>query len=88
MKTNLKPLMAAAAIAVLFGTPALAASHSQRQVRSPQVSHAAPHSVTAPDGQVTGADPDPGVRSNSVAMRRTTRASTEPANAQFVQERP
>jgi len=36
MNTTLKPLMAAAAVAILFGTPALAASHSQRQVRSPQ----------------------------------------------------
>jgi len=33
MNTNLKPLMAAAVIAILLGAPALAASHSQRQVR-------------------------------------------------------
>jgi hypothetical protein len=62
MNATLRPLMAAAAIAMLFGTPALAANHSQRQVRSPQAPNAASHSVTAPDGQVIGADPDPGVR--------------------------
>jgi hypothetical protein len=62
MNATLKPLMAAAAVAILFGTPALAASHSQRQVRSPQAPNAASHRVTAPDGQVIGADPDPGVR--------------------------
>jgi hypothetical protein len=62
MNTNLKPLMAAAAIAVLLGTPALAANHSQRHVRSSQAPYAASHSVTAPDGQVIGADPDPGIR--------------------------
>jgi hypothetical protein len=32
------------------------------QVRSPQAPNAASHRVTAPDGQVIGADPDPGVR--------------------------
>jgi hypothetical protein len=62
MNTTLKPLMAAAAVAILFGTPALAASHSQRQVRSPQAPNAVSHRVTAPDGQVIGADPDAGVR--------------------------
>ena len=62
MNATLRPLMAASAIAMLFGTPALAANHSQRQVRSPQAPNAASHSVTAPDGQVIGADPDPGVR--------------------------
>jgi hypothetical protein len=62
MNTNLKPLMAAAAITVLFGTPTLAASHPQRQVRSLHAPNIASHSVTAPDGQVIGADPDPGIR--------------------------
>ena len=62
MNTNLKPLMAAAVIAILLGAPALAASHSQRQVRSLHAPNVASHSVTAPDGQVIGADPDPGVR--------------------------
>jgi hypothetical protein len=63
MNTNLKHLMAAAAVAVLFATPAFAASHSQRHVRAPQTPYAASHNtVTAPDGQVIGADPDAGVR--------------------------
>jgi hypothetical protein len=63
MNTSLKHLMTAAAVAVLFGTPALAASHTQRHVRAPQAPYAASHNtVTAPDGQVIGADPDPSVR--------------------------
>jgi len=62
MNTNLKPLMTAAAVAVLLGTPALAASHPQRHVRALQAPYAASHSVIAPDGQVIGADPDPSVR--------------------------
>jgi hypothetical protein len=62
MNTSLKHLMTAAAIAVLFGTPALAASHTQRHVRAHQAPYAASHTVTAPDGQVIGADPDPSVR--------------------------
>jgi len=62
MNTNLKPLMAAAVIAILLGAPALAASHSQRQVRFLHAPKVASHSVTAPDGQVIGADPDPGIR--------------------------
>jgi hypothetical protein len=61
MNTSLKHLMTAAAVAVLFGTPALAASHTQRHVRA--TPYAASHNtVTAPDGQVIGADPDPSVR--------------------------
>jgi hypothetical protein len=62
MNTNFKRLMTAAAVAVLFGTPALAASHAQRHVRAHQAPYAASHTVTAPDGQVIGADPDPSVR--------------------------
>ena len=63
MKMNFKRLMAAAAVAALFGTPALAATHSQRNVRFPQAPYAASHdAVTAPDGQVIGADPDPSIR--------------------------
>jgi hypothetical protein len=63
MTMNLKRLMAAAAVAALFGTPALAASHSQRHVRVPQAPYAASHdAVTAPDGQVIGTDPDPSIR--------------------------
>jgi hypothetical protein len=61
MNTSLKHLMTAAAVAVLFGTPAFAASHPQHHVRA-QAPYAASHSVTAPNGQVVGADPDPGVR--------------------------
>jgi hypothetical protein len=61
MNTSLKHLVTAAAVAVLLGTPALAASHPQRHVRA-QAPYAVSHSVTAPDGQVIGADPDPGVR--------------------------
>jgi hypothetical protein len=62
MKLNLKHLMTAAAIAVLFGTPAFAASHPQRHVRAQAPPYASQHTVTAPGGQVIGADPDPGVR--------------------------
>jgi hypothetical protein len=62
MNTKFKRLMTAAAVAVLFGTPALAASHTQRHVRAHQAPYAASHTVTAPDGQVIGADPDRSVR--------------------------
>jgi Ni/Co efflux regulator RcnB len=41
MNTNLKRLMTAAAAAVLFGTPALAANHAQRHDRTPQAPYAA-----------------------------------------------
>jgi hypothetical protein len=41
MNTNLKRLMTAAAVAVLFGTPALAANHAQRNGRSLQAPYAA-----------------------------------------------
>jgi hypothetical protein len=63
MNTNLKRLMTATAVAVLLGTPALAASHSPRHLRVPQAPYGAPHAtVTAPDGQLIGADPDASVR--------------------------
>src|SRR5258708_36161403 len=63
MTMNFKRLMAAAAVAALFGTPALAASHAQRHERVPQAPYAASHdTVTAPDGRVIGADPDPAIR--------------------------
>jgi hypothetical protein len=63
MKMNLKHLMVAvaAAVAVLFGTPALAASHTERHAR-PQAPYAGRGVVTAPDGRVIGADPDPSIR--------------------------
>jgi hypothetical protein len=41
MNTNLKPLMTAAAVAVLFGTPALAANHAQRHEHTSQAPYAA-----------------------------------------------
>jgi hypothetical protein len=63
MKMNLKRLMAATAVAAMFGAPALAATHAQRHVRVPQAPYAASQdTVTAPDGQVIGADPDPSIR--------------------------
>jgi hypothetical protein len=63
MKMNLKRLMAAAAVAGLFGTPALAATQAQRHARVPQQPYAASQDpVTAPDGQAIGADPDPSIR--------------------------
>jgi hypothetical protein len=64
MSTNLKCLMTAAAI-VVFWTPALAANHvKQRHVHAPQAPYAASQdTVTAPDGQAIGADPDPSIRS-------------------------
>jgi hypothetical protein len=63
MKMNLKRLMAATAIAAVFGTPALAATHTQRHARVPQAPYAASQdAVTAPDGQVIGADPDSSIR--------------------------
>jgi hypothetical protein len=71
MKTNLKRLMAAATVAALSGSPALAASHVQRHV--PQAPYAASGVVTAPDGRAIGADPDPSVR---LDMRRDSGAYT------------
>jgi hypothetical protein len=64
MNTNLKCLMTAAAV-VVFGTPALAANHvKQHHVRASQAPYAASHdTVSAPDGQAIGADPDPSIRS-------------------------
>ncbi len=63
MNTRLKAVMTAAAVAVLLGAPALAASHSQRHLRVPQAPYGAPHAaVTAPDGQVIGTDPDASIR--------------------------
>ena len=41
MNTNLKALMTATAVAVLFGTPALAANHAQRHDRASQAPYAA-----------------------------------------------
>jgi hypothetical protein len=41
MNTKLKRLMIAAAAAVLFGTPALAANHAQHNDRAPQSPYAA-----------------------------------------------
>jgi hypothetical protein len=41
MNTNLKRLMTATAVAVLFGTPAFAANHANRYDRAPQAPYAA-----------------------------------------------
>jgi hypothetical protein len=41
MNTNLKRLMTATAVAVLFGTPAFGANHAKRYERAPQAPYAA-----------------------------------------------
>jgi hypothetical protein len=60
MKSNLKVVLSAVALAALVAAPAMAKSHTQTQ---PHAAPAANYNAPGSEGHAVGTDPDPRVRS-------------------------